>query len=286
MEFEPYRNMFIKMPHGIIVTDREGNISDLNEATEGLLGYRKDDLISKPLSEIIFHEDVESDNNTRTDLLSGFISQYYTEKRLVRSDFITIWVQMIVYFIVNKDSEKSLIYILEDISARKSADMHLRHVSTHDMLTGLYNRAYFELEISSAESGLSLPMCIIIIDLDGLKKVNDSVGHEAGDYLIIGAAKILKESFRCNDTVCRIGGDEFVILLSETNEDTLANLIEKLQRYKERYNSSNPKYKVEFSVGAAIAYTGKEVQSAIRRADEQMYADKRIRKTKIIENGG
>lgn len=111
------------------------------------------------------------------------------------------------------NGRKYLIESFVDISERKRIEEQLVYLSLHDPLTGLYNRAYFEEEMRRLEGGRFARVGIIVCDVDGLKLVNDTLGHGAGDNLLRAAAQVLEECFREGDVVARIGGDKFAVLL-------------------------------------------------------------------------
>ena len=102
--------------------------------------------------------------------------------------------------------------IFRDITERKEIEVKLRYQSAHDVLTRLFNRFYFEEEMNRLENSRISPISIIVIDVDDLKSINDSQGHLTGDELLRSVARILKQSFRAEDMVARIGGDEFAVL--------------------------------------------------------------------------
>ncbi|MHB8917084.1 MAG: PAS domain S-box protein, partial [Desulfocucumaceae bacterium] len=110
--------------------------------------------------------------------------------------------------------ESDVLVIVRDITERKKMERQLSFLSLHDPLTGLYNRAYFEQELRRLEDGRHTSAGIILCDVDGLKIVNDSLGHDAGDTLLAVTAGVIRTSFRGSDMVARIGGDEFAVLLS------------------------------------------------------------------------
>jgi diguanylate cyclase (GGDEF)-like protein len=226
------------------------------------------------LTDFTLPEDQAIDSEMLLDVMEGKRNYYQVEKRFTRNDGILFWSLVTVFAASSDSGVPSLIYMMEDISARKSVELQLEQTSTHDSMTGLYNRAYFDSEFISLQHSMRLPVSIIMVDVDGLKLLNDSIGHEAGDRLIVNVASILKETFRGDDTVARVGGDEFAILLPETGEDVLQVVIERLHKCHGRFNEANPDSMVNFSFGAGTAFIGKEIPAALKLADERMYANK------------
>ena len=129
-----------------------------------------------------------------------------------------------------EDSWERIHISIVDISDRKEAEEKLRFMSFHDALTGLYNRAYFEEEMARLDGGRQYPVSIIACDLDGLKQINDQLGHDAGDRAIKAAAKILGlHTFRKEDVVARIGGDEFIVVLPSVDLDLNSSIFERIE---------------------------------------------------------
>ena len=273
-----YQEVFNRSVTGIIIVSEQGRIVDVNNATEGMLGYRADELRKLSLSDISLPQDRNIDAEMIVDLLEGRRTYYNIEKRYLRSDDILLWVLLTVFAVKQSNGSQSLVIMLEDISARKSAELHLEYVSTHDSLTDLYNRAFFDQEFHRIQFSQALPVSIMIVDVDGLKLLNDTKGHEAGDKLIVGVARILKEAFRGDDIVARIGGDEFAAILPETGELDVQHLLARIAKCRERHNTANPRNAVEFSVGVATSLKGTDAQAVFKLADERMYADKIQRK--------
>jgi len=174
--------------------------------------------------------------------------------------------------------EVELLKILSNIIAsailQKKSDEYLKYASTHDKLTGIYNRAYFETEIERVKKGRNFPLGFFIIDVNDLKIINDKIGHVAGDELIVNAAKILKNSVRSEDCLARIGGDEFAVIIQKANENVVKNLYRRILDTQEMINQ-NLEIKVSMAVGFAIAKNEKEINDAIKKADENMYLHKR-----------
>lgn len=146
-----------------------------------------------------------------------------------------------------------------------------------DVLTGTYNRVFFEAELSRMEMGRDFPVSIVVIDLDNLKQTNDSHGHAVGDELIRGAARILQAVFRGSDIISRIGGDEFAVLLPRTDPAACEQMLERVRAKMQEHNLNNPQ-PVKFSIGAATA-DGGSLAAAFAAADSRMYQDKAVRKS-------
>ncbi len=269
-----YRSVFDHAVVGIMVVSRDGKIINANQAIEYMLGCQFDELKDMSTSDFTLPEDHDIDASQLQDVIEGRLNYYQIEKRFTRYDGILFWSLVTVFAVRDESASLCIIHMLEDISARKSAEMQLEQASTHDAMTGLYNRAYFDREFISLQHSVRLPVSIIVVDVDGLKRLNDSQGHEAGDRLIRGVASILREAFRGDDTVARVGGDEFSILLPETGADGLQAAIEHLHKCKTRFNDANPSFQIKFSTGAATAFRGDEIPAALKYADERMYSDK------------
>jgi diguanylate cyclase (GGDEF)-like protein len=165
----------------------------------------------------------------------------------------------------------------QEIAQRKSAEVQLRHQSIHDGLTGLYNRTFFEEELERMEHSLEFPVSIIIADLDGLKKVNDTQGHAAGDELLRRTSIALRTTFRASDMLARIGGDEFAVLLPCTDSATAEQMLARVYDGLDEHNHKFPDLPVCLSLGTSTAEQGK-LAEALVLADQRMYANKNIRK--------
>ncbi|MEW6574513.1 MAG: diguanylate cyclase, partial [Bacillota bacterium] len=149
------------------------------------------------------------------------------------------------------------------------------YLSFHDPLTGLYNRTYFEKEMSRFENRPDSAVSIIICDVDGLKLVNDTLGHDAGDSLLVAAANVLKESFRPGIVIARVGGDEFAILLPNNNKTRVEDACSRIRDSVARYNVANPKLALNTSIGFAIRTDpSRSMDELFKEADNAMYRQK------------
>lgn len=169
------------------------------------------------------------------------------------------------------------VVILTDQTEQKDIEAQLRYMSFYDILTGLSNRSYFEQEIARLSGKTGLVVGIISCDIDGLKLVNDNLGHHAGDLLIRSVGSILKSSFRKSDMVCRIGGDEFLALMPETDEKTVQEIYQKIRMKIKQHNQKNLIKPISISIGWAIGKlcTANDIHELIKDADRLMYGEKK-----------
>ncbi|MGM0420650.1 MAG: PAS domain S-box protein [Bacillota bacterium] len=145
--------------------------------------------------------------------------------------------------------------------------------SYHDELTGTYNRRFFEEELKRIDVERQLPISIIMTDLNGLKIINDSYGHDQGDRMLIKSAKILQQSVREEDILARIGGDEFVLLLPKTNEKAALNIYERIKTRCEQTLQRD--FPVSLGMGVATKTSSAEdLDEVFKRADNNMYQNK------------
>jgi len=195
-------------------------------------------------------------------------------------------------------SADMILLSIEDITDRRKMEKALQESRTrfeyksfHDGLTGLYNRDYFSEQMTRLGKDLarSTPLSIVLIDIDGLKIVNDTLGHKAGDNLLISAAKIISDSFRQVDIIARIGGDEFCILLPGVENKEALGKKNRLSKSISLYNSGNSSVALSMSIGVATSRNahGETIYDIYQRADENMYQYKLIKvgsqKSKVID---
>ncbi|WP_353932556.1 sensor domain-containing diguanylate cyclase [Okeanomitos corallinicola TIOX110] len=192
-----------------------------------------------------------------------------------------------VYAELEQRVKNRTIALEREIEERKVAEAEVRRLSLTDELTGLYNRRGFfviaEQQLKLAKR-TQISTYLMFIDLDGLKQINDKLGHEMGDIAIVTAANLMKQTFRQSDTLGRLGGDEFVVLLQGDNP-SLEVIIERFKYSIDEYNrSSNQSFEVSMSIGV-VNYDYNQPVSLdhlITIADELMYQQKRAKKKKEV----
>lgn len=163
---------------------------------------------------------------------------------------------------------------IQDITARKKAEDYLRYLGTHDAMTGLFNRAYFEETIIKLEQQRREPISIAILDLNYLKRANDMLGHQAGDKLIRRTAEVLNAAFDSEHVVARIGGDEFAAILPDVDEATAAEITKQIQALVAMNNKYYRDPELSISVGVSTSVPGISLEKVIGMADDAMYRHK------------
>ncbi|GAB6110191.1 GGDEF domain-containing protein [Fusibacter bizertensis] len=193
-------------------------------------------------------------------LLEMVIKSQFTLSIMIRSAII-----LLIALILNNIWKRELNY--------QAQINNLTYKSSHDALTKVYNWGYFQWLLGT---GLRLPVVIIVIDIDGLKKVNDQYGHPAGDLHIIASAKILKRSLRFGDTLARLGGDEFGILAQSCTEEGAKEILARIEALVEQYNVKQQLgYPLSLSMGYESNRGGSTLDETLKRADQKMYENKR-----------
>lgn len=165
----------------------------------------------------------------------------------------------------------------KELAERRQAEKKLRFISYHDALTGLYNRAFFKKEMARLEAQ-TRAAGIILCDVDGLKLINDTLGHEQGDLLLNAAADIIKRNLRSIDIAARIGGDEFAILLPEADLMMLEDICRQIRLAVDAYNADHLELPLSMSIGYAASGNSRDerltMDEIFREADDNMYREK------------
>jgi diguanylate cyclase (GGDEF)-like protein len=166
----------------------------------------------------------------------------------------------------------------QEIVQRKVIEEQLRFQSTHDSMTGIFNRNFFETELARLELSRDFPISIVIADVDGLKIINDTLGHSAGDKKLKQTADVLRSILRSEDILARIGGDEFAAILPKTDSIAVQYILSRIKARLVEHNAKHSDLQLQLSLGAATSESS-GLTNTFKLADQIMYADKSMRKS-------
>jgi diguanylate cyclase (GGDEF)-like protein/PAS domain S-box-containing protein len=277
---ELFRRAFEDAPIGMALMSPDFRLSRINGALCELLGRSQLELLGADAASITHPDDLEVEGPLMDAVLAGDRRSYVLEKRCLLPDGSSTWVSVGVSLVRADDgSPERFVVHVKDINERKASEALLAYRATHDQLTGLPNRALFEdrLELALARSErVATSVAVLFCDLDGFKGVNDSLGHDAGDAVLVEAASRLQGAVRAGDTVARFGGDEFVVLCEDVvAERELDALADRMRRAIERrITVAGTEVGIGLSVGRAVSSGGESPQDLVNQADAAMYAAK------------
>lgn len=285
---EHFRNAFDYAAIGMALVSPQGGWLRVNRSLCELLGYTEAELLAWNFQEVTHHDDLDNDLANLYRLIQGETPTCQVEKRYVHRSGNIVWALNNVSLVREDDGAPvHFIFQIQDITERKRFEAALENLSLIDELTGLYNRRGFMAvtaqHLAAIRRHKKVPV-ILYADLDGLKKINDSLGHQAGDAAIIKTAELLKETFRTSDIVARLGGDEFVVLAAIGEDETTDSLTDRLQMAFDTCNSqSNLPYKLSISVGVMHFDIDEDsIEDVTARADRNMYEDKRRKQSQPL----
>jgi len=230
-----FETVFESGPVGMIIScvqeDRSTEIVKCNLAFAQMLGRKPEELLGEVQREIVHPDDQPLREAMIDDVLAGRPAT--AEVRFLHRDGHEIWALTAPSLTLGPDGECLIVVQTLDISERKTFESQLQHLADRDALTGLLSRRRFEEELERAV-GLARrdrrPAALLLLDLDGFKAVNDAFGHAAGDALLVRISDALHEVLRETDILARIGGDEFALILTDTDDDASDVVADKLIR--------------------------------------------------------
>lgn len=262
------------IPTPIFFKDTDGIFLGCNRAFEAFSGIPQHQVIGKTISDLVSTHLAEKMVESDQELFKLGGTQIYESSLSFADGALHDVIFYKATFFDTDNSLKGLVGTILDITERKQTEEKLRYMSTHDPLTGLYNRAFFQEEMERIEQGRQFPVSIVVADVDRLKVINDRLGHAAGDELLIRAALVLKGSFRAEDIVARIGGDEFAVLLPSADPSVVQIALQRVHRKIASHNSPEDPIHLSMSIGVATAVKGEKLEETLNNADRLMYENK------------
>lgn len=269
---EKFSRAFNASPIPMAITTRsEGRFIAVNDRFCSLLAYEKEAVIGKTSNELGFWVEPEKRAQVESMLmrkepvrdLEVCFRTRSGEQRLGAYSAEELKVEGV----------PCILTILNDITDRKAAQEEIKYLSLYDKLTGLYNRAYFETELKRLDTEGQMPLSLILGDVNGLKLINDVLGHQEGDKLLVEVANIMRQTCRKGDIVARWGGDEFIMALPVCDAATAGMIFERLKNAAQHIN--NLPIETSLSVGLAVKNSpDQDIREIIKEAEDKMYRHK------------
>lgn len=279
---ERFHSAFTNAAIGMTLVDQSGNILQVNQAACRLFGYEERELVGSALRALLPAEDVTLLLKDIAALHDGGKSPAQRELHCFNKAGDRLSVAFNVsYFQKAASYPADVIVQIQDISDRKKIEESLLHIAYHDALTGLPNRVYFRAQLAKAIARLkrnpSAQFAVMFLDFDRFKSVNDSLGHSAGDQLLIAFSKRIQAALRPADMVARLGGDEFAVLVEDMQSNNSAlELAKRLQEmFLEPFRTNDTDITSSASIGICYSAARHETpDDVIRDADLAMYKAK------------
>ncbi len=277
---ERFRSAFEHAPIGMALTALDGKLFRVNRALVEIVGRPEQELLHLPLIELVHPADREPAQESFGRLLAGEVPNFRLEQRLVHHDGHPVWIALSASLVRDgRGAPLHTVSQIEDITDRKVSGERLARQAIHDPLTGLPNRLLFVQRLARAlgRGPQNSPRCaVFFVDLDRFKLVNDSLGHSAGDRLLVSIADRLRTALRPDDLVARFGGDEFVVLCEGVPDEQTATIVaDRLALAVSRPVAlTEGEVFVTASIGIALSAPGDTPETLLRNADTAMYGAK------------
>ncbi|MFT0533686.1 diguanylate cyclase domain-containing protein [Castellaniella hirudinis] len=253
---------------------REIRILDVNQYTLKLFKARSHAELVSRLGDVLADTALASFAEQLIDLWDGQLQhQREVRNNTLQGDTLYLHLQLSVFQGCEHDWSKVLVS-LTDITARKKAEAYLEYLGQHDVLTQLKNRSYFVDELARLTRKRTAPVALIALDINNLKRTNDTVGHAAGDDLLRRFGEVLSKAVESPGVAARIGGDEFMVLLPGQELAAAQALLDDIRVMIDLNNQYHSGSALSVSAGLAVCLDAAHLERAMQQADEAMYADK------------
>ncbi len=280
LQRKKYQTLFDNSQDAVAECDEKGIIVNINESFERLFEYKRNEAIGKHIDDVVNAlENKESGVEITNKVLENNVITLEGIRITKSKRQIYTLIRGVPIIIDGKAIGGFAIYT--DLTKNKEYEDKLKIMAQKDALTDLYNLNQFEEFIGSGSFDEKLPIGLIVSDINGLKFINDSFGHDVGDKLLKNYAKILLHCVRKDDLVFRIGGDEFLILLTNANNKLVEEVIKRIENNILKFNeeSEDKTIIINESSGYSLVFSKEEIRSQLKKADDMMYRNKLLNKS-------
>lgn len=281
-----FRAAFERAPIGIAIVGLDGRIIDANPAFAEMLRRTRDTIVGHDGLEFVHPDDRERAVAQGTARAAEGRKDRPDPLRMVRGDGSVCWVLSDSQTVTHQDGSRYVIALMADVTDRKELEDRLEHQAFHDPLTGLANRALLWATLDQAWDARrdGSYLAVLFIDLDDFKMVNDRLGHDAGDELLLLVARRLEQAVRAGDLIARFGGDEFVVVCEHLGSaDEALAIAERVREHVARsYLLSAGPARIAASVGVALdAGQHTNIEDLLRQADRAAYLAKQSGRDRV-----
>lgn len=279
-----YREILSSIEEGYYECDLEGNMTFFSDAACRVYGYSLEEFTGISYKKL-YKEPEAVFKKFNQVYETGLPVTGFTLEMLCRDGSIAYLEISISPMRAMDGSVCGFRGVARDITERMIFQQQLEYYSMHDQLTGLYNRTYFEEELRRLSKSRDYPITMISADINGLKVINDTMGHDHGDQLLQAAAIVLKDSLRGSDVLARVGGDEYAAVLPNTDEQITTKIINRIRQKIRQYCDEHPDLYLSLSLGTATTHDSiTTFTDLFKRADDEMYRDKFAPSSSVSNN--
>ncbi len=282
-----FMGLFKINPLALVYLDQNFQIIDLNDSFTKLFGYKLAEVKGKNICQVLLpiqDKTKESELEINHNLKKYLKGSKYTETVKRKKDGTLIQVAFSSAKVTIDNQLRGVIIIFQDISEQKRLEQRLKKLDQLDALTGCYNIGYgltlLEQQTKVAKRNKT-HLILFYLDADNFKFINDNFGHQEGNVVLKNIAQLLKSVFREEDIVCRVGGDEFLIICPDSSSDNAPRIIERIKENLAELNKQIDKsYRIDFSIGFSDydPINPESIEKLIQLADQRMYEDKKNKK--------
>ena len=285
---ENFNNFFNMIQDSLFVLDYEGHIIDINNTVLNKSGYSRDELVGKSVLMLHPKDQAKAAQKNIQDLISGELDCCMIQSITKKGHIFPVETRVTQGL---WNGEKALFCISQDITERRKYEEKIRDLSNKDGLTGAYNRRYiYELaeEIIEAYKTKKEIFSVSILDLDNFKLINDSYGHQVGDYVLKEFTKVVRENLSPQDVLGRYGGEEFIIIHPHTDREKCKSTLNQVLNRVGAQNFVHKEHsmKITFSAGMASSEELKtediNIDQLVQLADTRMYYAKKCGKNQVM----